>query len=766
MTAVERRAAAPRRRPRSRSRATRRQRRTAGVALAAVSGIATLAHPTGVLVLDQLWCAALAAAGAYLGSYARRGPLLVALAAAALFAPDRLTMVPVILGLVATVASTSDLRRPAPFLRATGGGAAVCALLVASSYDRAASTSLLAWAVVLAPLLASSLSQLPTTVRRRVLIGAGATAAALAVAGMVAGLGALSARRQVDRGVAALDRGLAAARAGDVELARSQLAVASQALDIAANDIGTWGLASWVVPGAAQNVRAVAGVLDAAASAADRAEDAAGVIDDEALSVDGGALDLEAVAALVEPLEGLRTALESADGELRSAASEPLLPMVRSRLDRIGPDLRRALDDARTSAQAAAVVPEMLGADGPRRYLVLFTSPTEARGRFGFPASYAVVTAEAGRIELEVAQGIATLQGNTVADQSTMPVDQPDVAPYVAYGATANWRQVTVVPDFPTVATLARELWRQTGTGEIDGVLRLDTTALAALVGFTGPVRVEGRAAPLTADTLTQYLDFDQYVEFEDESSARRQDVLEELAGTVFDALLLADLPGPRGLADVLGPMVDQGHLNLAGFDSDAAALLDAIDLSGRFGPPTTPDALMVAGTNITGNKIDAFLRRTVDYQAVVLDDGTIDATARVTLANEAPADGLPAYVIGSALPAEDAPPPGTNKTVLLVWSPFPLAGATIDGTEVAATSNQTGGWWVHGIDVDVPPEGQAVVELRLNGAAAAPGRYELEVRPGGGARPDDLLVSVHDADGQSLVEERTSLGAVSRFGT
>ena len=46
------------------------------------------------------------------------------------------------------------------------------------------------------------------------------------------------------------------------------------------------------------------------------------------------------------------------------------------------------------------MAPAMLGADGPRTYLMLFTTPSESRGLGGFVGSYA---------ELQIADGQLTL---------------------------------------------------------------------------------------------------------------------------------------------------------------------------------------------------------------------------------------------------------------------------------------------------------------------------------------------------------------------
>jgi hypothetical protein len=727
-----------------------------------VAGVAVAAEPTGLDIVDEVWSGLLAGAGALVGSYARRGPLLVAGCFAALLAPDGWALVPAAVAILLAAASTADLARPTPFLRGISAGAAVISQLVASHQDRAVVFVAAGWLLVAGPILVSGLRRAPEPIRNRMVSAAFVLASLVVLAAAAAAIGTAAARADVDRGVTALRAGMAATRDGDLEEAQAQLTSASEALESAASTIRTWGFAGQAVPGASQNVRALEAVLGDVHDAATRASEVAGVTDVEALSPNGGFLDLGLVESLLQPMVRLTASLDVASDGIAALDHEPLLPPIRDRLDELTPELDRALSEARTGSNAALVVPHMLGRGEPTRYLLLFTSPTEARGRFGFPAVYGTMTVDNGTFDLELAESIGELQeGDAAADQSAMPLTDELVGPYIDYGATRNWRSVTVPPDFPTVGTLARELWRQTGTGEIDGVLRVDTTALAAFVEITGPVAVTGRAEPLAADEVTRYLDFEQYVQFGDEGAEQRQEALEELARTVFDRLLEVDMPGPRALADLFGPLTDQGRLQLITFEEASMRFLDSIGITGRFEAPETPDAIAFGAVNLGGNKIDAFLEREVDYRATVADDGTLAATLTMTLHNTAPASGLPSYVIGSAID-EGAPPPGTNRTTQLVWSALGVTGVEIDGEPAPVSSNPTGGWWVHGITLDIPPGATRVITLTLAGAPAETGRYRLQLIPGHPVVPDQVTVTV-ERDGDEGAPRQITLREPTR---
>ena len=117
--------------------------------------------------------------------------------------------------------------------------------------------------------------------------------------------------------------------------------------------------------------------------------------------------------------------------------------------------------------------------------------------------------------------------------------------------------------------------------------------------------------------------------------------------------------------------------------------------------PAPSPDGLAVVSTNAGANKVDAYLRRAIDYE-VVLDEptGELRATATITLANDAP-DGLPSYAGGNPFGL----PPGTNRQYLSVYSPWQFGLAEIDsrptGMEVEREFDCNG----FSTYVDIPPD-------------------------------------------------------------
>ena len=733
--------------------------RRVGTAVALSAAVAPLAgaSPVGTSGLDIAWAMGLAALASYLGSTAKRGPLLIAATVAVGASRSLFAVFLGIAGVALGALSTRNLRRRAFFARGTSAGATTVSLL-ASAPELRWWWTVLAVAGIVLPIVVSGFRNMERALRRRVAFLAVAASAYLVGASGLAAIGALSGAGDVDRGTTALEIGLAAARQGDVATASAQLEAARLALADAHEAVERWGFFGQIVPLTAQHVDVLEGLLADAEVAAGQASRTAVVAEANDLGVETGRVDVDAVVALQNPLRRLSDNLGALVDEVRDGGDEPLLPIVRDRLDRIEPTVTKAWREAFSAAEAARAVPGLLGADEPQRYLVLFTSPAEARGRFGFPGSFAEVTFRDGRLVLGEHGTTSAVFARLRADQAPFDTRDDRLAPYVAYGPTQTFLSATIPPDLRTVAGLAAELWRQSGREPVDGVLRFDPASLAPLLAFTGPISVPGVAEPLTAANLEQYLVFDQYVQFANENAPRRE-VLETVSEEVLRRLQSSDLPEPRVLVDLFKPLLDGGHLGAVAFDDAGGGFLELVGLTSDFRPPPS-DGLAVANVNISGNKIDTFLTRTVRYDARVAD-GRLSGTLAVELRNAAPAQDLPTYVIGSAT---DPPLPlGTNRTTLQVFTAVPATEILLDGRPVRARSERSGGRFVHQIVVELPPGGAATVELRLGGPLPD-AEYSLVLEPGGGAVPDEYSVAV-DVEGRDPLTFRGRVATMAQVG-
>jgi hypothetical protein len=211
-----------------------------------------------------------------------------------------------------------------------------------------------------------------------VLVSAVLFATVLSLAGL--GLMANTTRPDLAQGAGDARDAITQLNEADYEAAAELFASASDAFERSDSRLSGIVVApSHLVPVVAQNVRAGADLSTAGASGKAAAAAALRAIAPALLSVVDGAIDLAAIAAVQEPLLQVEAVLNDLDERLTSNE----------------PGLQNALD-------AVRLAPQMLGGDGLRRYLVLFTTPVEARGLTGFVGNYAVVTADEGRIEVRI----------------------------------------------------------------------------------------------------------------------------------------------------------------------------------------------------------------------------------------------------------------------------------------------------------------------------------------------------------------------------
>jgi hypothetical protein len=407
---------------------------------------------------------------------------------------------------------------------------------------------------------------------------------------------------------------------------------------------------------------------------------------------------------------------------------------------------------------AVRVLPGLLGADGTRNYFVMFTTPSEARAAGGFMGNWAILTAADGSLSITRFGRSEDLNksGDPAQKRISGPADY--LRHYGQFSPATEWRSVNMSPDFPSVARVVGELYPQSEGTPIDGVIAVDPEGLAQFLRLTGPVRVPGRAEPLTADNAAAFLLRDQYLSFADKNS--RVDFLEDAARNVTDAFTRSTLPRPRAIGDALGPAARGGHLRIASFDRMGERLFRRIGVAGQFGH-NPGDYLAVVTQNASSSKLELFLHRTIDVRTR-LDPETGRERTRmtVTLRNDAPTEGLPDYVIANQVPGL---PTGWNRLYLSLYSHLDLRGATVDGNRLTMQSGIERGLNVSSALVTVPAGGQVVVEARFAGVGRLVGTgsrvaQQLTLWHQPSVNPDQAHVTLRLSDGWSFAEPSSGL--------
>ncbi len=487
------------------------------------------------------------------------------------------------------------------------------------------------------------------------------------------------------------------------------------------------------------------------------AAEAAGAARYEDLRPSGGQVDLAKLRSMRQPVQDAKLALDRAQVRLDDVRSTWLVAPIADPLAELRRQVSQARADTDLAAQAVDAAPGLLGGEGPRRYLILFANTAESRYLGGFVAAYGELSADNGRLALSRSGRITELSDAPGFESRTLSGPQEFLDRFGRLFPQRFLQNLTASPDFEVDAGVARELYPKAGGHAIDGVIYVDPFGLQALLKLTGPVPVEGAPQPLSAENAATYLLRDQYVMVPEASD--RTDLMSKASRATFEALTSRQLPGPRALADSLGPAVREGRLHMVTFDEKGRNLLDRLGAVRSFphAGPDTGDFFAVRSSNANPNKIDSFLRRDVTYEATVdARSGQEQATATIVLHNDAPGALLPPYIIGNEGDTGGAPaPPGTNTMFLSVYSSLDLERITYDGSEVPVAAQAEAGHNVYSMKLRVPPKSQGTLVLVLRGQLRSrdPGRYELTVAPQPMVNADQMKVHITPGTDQRVIE-------------
>ena len=573
--------------------------------------------------------------------------------------------------------------------------------------------------------------------RRAIWSVVGAVALVVVVAVAVLVVTGMSAQRDLVRARSGLTRVQSSLLAGEPAVASERLLDVQRSTNDAAASTSNvvWRLAG-AVPYIGRTPKAITKTSqtadDLATTALPGLVDAAALIDPAKLQPKGGsAVDTTAIAKAVPVLELSAQAAADAARRMDAVDVSGTPSAVATRIQAVRDSVSELAKVTTSAAAAARIAPAMLGADGPRRYLLVVQTPSESRGTGGLIGAYAVVEADQGRLSV-VTQG-----PRSRLDPSNLAKPALDLGPdYENLWGTdpGYWVNANESPHFPYAASLWQAMSARAGLGRIDGVVATDPVALAALMKVTGPARLPD-GSTVTADQIVPLVTKDVYAKIP--SSDRRRDAyLQVVAKSALDSVLSGH-GSSRKMLKALAAMAGQRRILVWSHDPAQQEVLQTLAVGGAV-PPTSPATAtpyaFVVVNNAAGSKLDAYLDREVEYSAAACPvDPTTPrkATLTIRLRNSAPTSGLPRYVAPKLVSAGRAEPAGTNRLLVNVYLSrgAGVVRATLDGSALRLGSGQEQGHPVVGFTVTLPPGRQDVVRLDLT-EPAWHGAARVDVQP------------------------------------
>ncbi|MFH1610432.1 MAG: DUF4012 domain-containing protein [Patescibacteria group bacterium] len=264
-----------------------------------------------------------------------------------------------------------------------------------------------------------------------------------------------------------------------------------------------------------------------------------------------------------------------------------------------------------------------LGAEEPKRYLVIFQNTREARATGGFMGSFAVVDIKHGNVEkMDIpGGGLYDLKGsNQVLVEAPKPLQ---IMSPVWQIWNANW-----YPDWPTSAE--KIMWfyeNNTGGSSVDGVIALNQDVVANLLEHTGPIEMEEYEKTLSADNFVG--EVQAAVEFEyDKEENKPKQIIADLAPELLQRIISLDQKTFLKTFLILNTSLEQEKVLFYFNDEKMQSQIEKYGWSGKMKKINeNQDYLMVVHTNISGGKTEDVIENEIDHKVEVGDDGSLLAT-------------------------------------------------------------------------------------------------------------------------------------------
>jgi Protein of unknown function (DUF4012) len=425
-----------------------------------------------------------------------------------------------------------------------------------------------------------------------------------------------------------------------------------------------------------------------------------------------GSIDLPRIAAVSPAVTSASDVLDRATTTLSALPRHTWLsPIDTDYADALG-QLTSLDRSVRSADLAARILPEVLGAYAPKRYLLAFQNEAEARGTGGLPGAFAIVEARHGKLTFARMESDTTLYG--VAASVDFGPDYRHL--YEGSDTTTFYVDGNVSPHFPYAAQIWASMWHRHSGQKVDGVIAVDPTALGYLLAVTGPATLPDKSqiTGANAAALTQATSYARFPDTTTGGTARRKSYLLAVAAASSKRILSAR-GDPTELLRAASQAASERRLLVWSADPAVQADLAQTSVAGVI-PTTTAPYVGLSVVNDAGNKLDYYLDRSLTWQRTGCGT-TRRTTVTIKLTNNAPAGGLSPYVTARLDSHSYRVRPGDNRLGVsyLATQGALMQAVTVGGRPGTASIGAENGHPVYTIDLELPRGTSRTIVLQLS---------------------------------------------------
>jgi hypothetical protein len=447
-------------------------------------------------------------------------------------------------------------------------------------------------------------------------------------------------------------------------------------------------------------------------------------------------IDLTEVKRLTPDVRRAADSIARASDRLSETRPDELLFPFNDLVGDLQTQVDRARSAATASAKAFELLPDMLGEQRPRTYLLMIQNPAELRSTGGLPGSLALLNAEDGKVTMGW-QGSAHDINGFPGPVVELP---KDTAQQYGTSPAIDLRDTNFTPDFPEAAQIAKAMVERRRGVKLDGVISVDPIALAEMMRGTGPVTVTngvvlsaGNVVPALLNQTYQALD----------TQDEQNEFFETVARKIFDSVMAGQGDQQlaiRGLARGAG----QHRVLVWSAHEDEQSALEGTAVSGSLvGESGEHPQIGMYMNDSTAGKMDFYLQYRGTAAAVdCRKGGAQDFRATLALTSTMPEDfsRLSPWILGTGQYAAQ----GTIAFNLRIYAPDggEITGLIVDGQPHSITSDKHKGRQVALLPVTLGPGQKSTVVADVRTGAGQSGDGVFSLTPGMVAAPNGVRVT------------------------
>lgn len=289
------------------------------------------------------------------------------------------------------------------------------------------------------------------------------------------------------------------------------------------------------------------------------------------------------------------------------------------------------------------VLPEVAGANGRKKYLVIFQNDNELRPTGGFMTAYAVMYIEDGKVTPDKSDDIYELDKKF---RKNIPIPAI-LGRYLTTEKRWNLRDMNISPDFKVSMDTFYEHYKDVPgePDDLDGIVTIDSEVLGELVKLLGPVDVPGYGV-FSAENDPR-CDCPQIIYAMSEIITRPTPYIREDRKGIIAPMMQAILQKAYGAPNAIWPQlaelawknIEEKHIQMYLFDEKHQAAAETVNAAGRMMEyEEGSDYFAVVDANLGGAKSNLFVTSTARHAVSGPENGMI--TRKTTLTYDNPRRG------------------------------------------------------------------------------------------------------------------------------